>query len=203
VPASPAADPAPGGASARTTLQQRVAAAILEAAAREFAEEGIEASMATVAAAAGIARGTLYRYFPTRTALIAELADATIADAGSRLSDARLDELDARSALERAVRALLEGGDAFVVIARDGAVTTSDPFRRQVSDPLRRIFERAQRTGELRDDLSPRFLTRALLGLLIGVLGTPRPLGREDLVQATTQVFIDGARGKLRAASGE
>lgn len=200
--ASPAANPAPGGAWTRTSLHQRVTAAILDAAARVFAEEGMEASMATVAAAAGIARGTVYRYFPTRNALIAELADATIDAAGTRLRDARLDELDARAAVERAVRAIVEGGDALVVIVRDAAVTTPEPFRRQVFDPVCRVFERAQSTGELRDDLSPRFLTRALLGLLIGVLGTPRALGREDLIQAAAQVFVDGARGKLRAESG-
>jgi hypothetical protein len=52
-----------------TTLHARVSTAILEAAAALPAERGEQASMADVAAAAGMARATVYRYFPNREAL--------------------------------------------------------------------------------------------------------------------------------------
>jgi TetR/AcrR family transcriptional regulator, mexCD-oprJ operon repressor len=48
----------------QTTLHARVSAAILEAAAAVLAERGEQASMADVAAAAGMARATVYRSFP-------------------------------------------------------------------------------------------------------------------------------------------
>jgi AcrR family transcriptional regulator len=45
----------------RQALQQRVATAILDGAARMFAVEGEQANMNDVAAAAGVARATVYR----------------------------------------------------------------------------------------------------------------------------------------------
>src|SRR5919198_2305787 len=66
----------------RQALQERVAAAILEAAARVLATGGEQASMNDVAAAAGVARATLYRYFPSRQALLDELARVAAEEAG-------------------------------------------------------------------------------------------------------------------------
>ena len=57
----------------QTTLHARVSAAILEAAAVVLVERGEQASMADVAAAAGMARATVYRYFPNREALFEAL----------------------------------------------------------------------------------------------------------------------------------
>src|ERR1700733_10145427 len=51
-------------------IQDRVAGAILDAAAGLLAQGGEPPSMNEVAAAAGVARATLYRYFPTRAQLL-------------------------------------------------------------------------------------------------------------------------------------
>ena len=56
----------------RQALQQRVGAAILDGAAQIFAVQGEHASMNDVADAAGVARATVYRYFPNRDALLDE-----------------------------------------------------------------------------------------------------------------------------------
>src|ERR671934_831261 len=74
----------------RQALQERVAAAILEAAARLLATGGEQASMNDVAAAAGVARATLYRYFPSRQVLLDELAQLAVADASAGLAGAGL-----------------------------------------------------------------------------------------------------------------
>src|SRR5438067_11098805 len=52
----------------------RTAAAILDAAAHVFSEQGTGANLAAVAAAAGVSRATLYRYYPNREALLEALA---------------------------------------------------------------------------------------------------------------------------------
>src|SRR5215210_415006 len=91
----------------RPALQQRVADAILEAAARVLAAPG-EASMAEVAAAAGVARATVYRYFPSRDALLEELADVAVGEAAARLASASIDEVSVDEGIGRAIRALVE-----------------------------------------------------------------------------------------------
>src|ERR671926_1599772 len=117
---SSAPEPAPlQPPNPRQALQERVAAAILEAAARVLAVGGGQASMNDVAAAAGIARATLYRYFPSRQALLDELARVAADEAGARLASARVAELAAEEGVRRAVRALIEIGDAFTVVARE------------------------------------------------------------------------------------
>src|SRR4051812_22658004 len=64
----------------RPGLQQRVTAAILDGAAQLFATGAEPASMNEVAEAAGVARATVYRYFPNREALLEALAQAALRD---------------------------------------------------------------------------------------------------------------------------
>jgi AcrR family transcriptional regulator len=154
--------------------------------------------MSEVAAAAGVARATVYRYFPSRQKLLDELAEVAVRDAGRRLAAARIDQLDTRAGVERAVRALVEVGDVIVVLARESLRPEPELFERELAAPLRRLFERGQERGELRTDASPAWLADALVGLVVGVLRSSVSMGREDAIAATTGVFLDGARGGPR-----
>jgi TetR/AcrR family transcriptional regulator, mexCD-oprJ operon repressor len=178
----------------RQALQERVAAAILEAAARVLAVGGEQTSMNDVAAAAGVARATLYRYFPSRQALLDELARVAADEAGARLASARVEELAAEEGVRRAVRALIEVGDPFTVVARERVRPDAEQFERQVLEPLRRLFERAQASGEIRADIPSSWLTDALVGLVVSVLSSRPVLGREDTIAVASALFLDGAR---------
>ena len=178
----------------RQALQERVAAAILDAAARVLAVGGDQASMNDVAAAAGVARATLYRYFPSRQALLDELARIAAAEAGSRLASARVEELAAEEGVRRAVRALIETGDAFTVVARERVRPDPEQFEERVLEPLRRLFEHAQGTGEIRGDIPSSWLTDALVGLVVSILSSRPVLGREDTIAVVSALFLDGAR---------
>jgi TetR/AcrR family transcriptional regulator, mexCD-oprJ operon repressor len=174
------------------SLQQRVAAAILEGAARTLADQGPAASMHDVAAAAGVARATVYRYFPNRQALLDELALLALREVEERLQAARIDELDTYEAIARVVRGLVEIGDPFIVLARERARPAE--FETTLTAPLGRLLERAQAGGDLRDDLAASWLTEALVGIALSVLMARPPRGREDTVAAITNLFLDGAR---------
>jgi TetR/AcrR family transcriptional regulator, mexCD-oprJ operon repressor len=178
----------------RYALQQRVAGAIVEAAARVLADRGEQASMTQVAQAAGVARATVYRYFPTREALLGEVARRAVDDAGARLAAARIDRVPAEEGVSRAVRALADVGEAFVVLAREHIRPDREQFERVVDAPLRALFERGQAEHTIRADVPASLLVEGLLGLAAGALAATPALGREDAIAATTRLLLDGAR---------
>ncbi len=173
-----------------------MAAAILDGAARVFALEGEQASMNDVAAAAGVARATVYRYFPNRQALLDELTQAALSDAEERLASARIDEVTPEEGIARAVRALVDVGDSFVLLARQRVRADPERFERTLIQPLSRLLERGQAAGDIRDDISGARLTESLIGSIIGMLVSTRPLGRDDVITTITGLFLDGARSR-------
>jgi TetR/AcrR family transcriptional regulator, mexCD-oprJ operon repressor len=184
-------DPAP-----RQALQQRVAAAILDGAAQIFAFQGEQASMNDVAEAAGVARATVYRYFPNREALLDELTRAAVSDVDARLEAARIDEVAPEEGIARAVRALVDVGDSFVLLARERQRSEAERFERKLTHPLRQLFERGQADGDIRPDIASARLTESLIGLIVGVLTSSPPLGREDMTATITGLFLNGARAR-------
>jgi TetR/AcrR family transcriptional regulator, mexCD-oprJ operon repressor len=180
--------------AAQQGLQRRVSSAILEAAATVFATRGAHASMNDVAMEAGVARATLYRYFPSRQALLQELVDIALIDAGARLSAARIAELPVEEAVRRAVRALMDLGDAFILIAREHARGDGKRFDEHVALPLRALCTRGQEASVLRDDASSEWLTEFLIVTVTSALVTAHGVGRDDLVELVASVFFDGAR---------
>jgi TetR/AcrR family transcriptional repressor of mexCD-oprJ operon len=178
----------------RQALQERVAAAILDAAARVLAERGDQASMTDVATAAGVARATVYRYFPSREALLRRVGELAVAEAGARLAASRIGEVAPHDGVARAVRALADVGDAFIVLARERVEPDRKQFEAAVIRPLRELFDRGQDVGAFRTDLSTSWLVEAFVGLIASVLAARPKLGREDTIAAITSLFLDGAR---------
>jgi TetR/AcrR family transcriptional regulator, mexCD-oprJ operon repressor len=182
--------------ASRPALQQRVAAAILDGAAEMFAVQGEQASMNDVAEAAGVARATVYRYFPNREALLEELALVAVNDVAARLASARIDEVAPEEGVARAVRALVDVGNWFVLLARERRRSDPERFERQLTQPIRQLFERGQAVGDIRQDITSARLTESLIGLIIGILTSSPPLGREDMIATITSLFLDGARAR-------
>ena len=179
-----------------TPRSDRTAAATLDAAARVLADRGVSANMAEVAAAGGISRATLYRYYPSRETLLEALAAQALTDAGSRVADAGLERCPVPEALERIVRALLAVGDRYAVLL--SAQVDPDPAEadRVVGVPLRTVFARGIDEGVLRDDLPPELLQELFGGLLTAAIRLvgDRRLGLEEAAATTTALFLDGAR---------
>ncbi|MEZ0112608.1 AcrR family transcriptional regulator [Catenulispora sp. EB89] len=82
-PTTPATTTSPAAAAASATTPEasrplradaaRNRALLLTAAADEFAEHGLEASVADIARRAGVGKGTVFRHFPTKDDLIAAI----------------------------------------------------------------------------------------------------------------------------------
>ena len=180
----------------RPALRERVSAAILEAAAGVLAERGEQASMSDVAAAAGVARATVYRYFPNREALLEALGRLALEDAGERLAAARLAEVPVDEGLARAVRALVTVGDRFVVLARERGRPDPEEFDARIAAPLRELLARGQHDHHVRADVPAAWLTESLFGLVVSVLASGPALGLDDTIAAISSVFLDGARAR-------
>jgi TetR/AcrR family transcriptional regulator, mexCD-oprJ operon repressor len=182
--------------AASTPRHDRTASAILDAAAHTLVEHGGSANMAEVAAAAGVSRATLYRYYPTREALLQALAVQALADAGARLTDAGLDRCPVPEAIERIVRALLTVGDRYAVLLEEEIEHKAADADRLVGDHIRSVFARGLEDGVLRDDLPGELLQKLFGGLLVAAIKIvgERSLGLEETAAATTALFLDGAR---------
>lgn len=154
--------------------------------------------MSEVASAAGVARGTVYRYFQGREALLDALGRVAVEEAGRGLAAARLDEVAIEEAFARAVRALVLVGDYFVVLARERASVERGEFERRVGGVLRALLERGRALGEIRTDVPVGWLVEALIGVIVSVLGAGSTAGVEDKVDAITSLFLDGARADSR-----
>jgi AcrR family transcriptional regulator len=163
--------------------------AILTAARALASEGGIAAvQVAPVAERAGIAAGTVYRYFPSKTALVAELVTALAQSEIAALSKAADAAPGPLSALAAAVatfgmRALSDRRLAFALIA--------EPVDRDVDDArvkyrkaLAGAFEariRAAVAGGHLPDQDPPAAAPALVGALIeGLIGPLAPQTSDD-----------------------
>ena len=153
----------------RQTLQQRVAAAILEGAARTFALQGEQASMNDIAAAAGWPGPRCTATSPNRQALFDELALAAVNDADAGLAAARIDEVAPEEGVVRAVRALVDVGDSFVLLARHECAPTPSASSAGSSSRCATCSSAVRPTGDIRRDITSARLTESLIGLIVGV----------------------------------
>ncbi len=170
--------------------------AILDGAAHVFAMQGDQASMHDVAEAAGVARATVYRYFPNREILLHELTTASAGAVSARLLSARICEVAPEEGITRTVRALVEVGDSFVLLARERQRPDVDRFERELAQPIRELFERGQASGDIRADIATARLIESLIGLIVSLLSSTPRLGKEDLTATITGLFLDGARAR-------
>jgi AcrR family transcriptional regulator len=187
------------------SVTRRLAArhAAIVAAAGEAARDGGMAAVqiAPVATRAGIAAGTVYRYFPGKTdlvaALLAEISAREIA-ALRRSADVAPGPMSALSAMIMtfAVRALRDRRLTYAAIA-EPVDADLDPERRKFRQKLAGEFAlriaTAIKGGHLPEQDSALAAT-ALLGLLIeGLIGplAPDATGRErDVIQSLTLIAL-------------
>jgi AcrR family transcriptional regulator len=149
---------------------------LLSAAARAFAEQGTDVSIAEIAQRAGIAKGTVFRHFATKddliAAIMAEMLDSLIATA-TGLADAA----DPAAAL---LEFMTTGTE---LLARDRALcevvgrpSLQQPTVRAGIDRLCEVVEtltdRARKAGSVRTDITGQDIVL----LLSGVHQTAAPL---------------------------
>ena len=180
-------------------LRDQVRAGILDVAATVLAERGVTASMTDIAQAAqdaGIARETLYRYFPSRDKLLYALYEAALTDLTDRLAEARLDAVPIEEAVARMTRATIAVTSRHRALGLFGqAPREARRVERRLAAPLRAVFERGAGCGAFRRDLPVHTLAELYFSLLEGVVSRviSRRLGVEEASASVTTLFLNGA----------
>jgi TetR/AcrR family fatty acid metabolism transcriptional regulator len=174
---------------------------ILDAAVRVFAKKGFYATrVSEIAMAAGVADGTIYLYFDSKDALLVSLFEDRVQKLLAFLSDELPRAPNAPQKLRRIIElqlGLLEEerdlAEVLTVILRQSTKLMKEhaaPKFGAYLDAIARVVAEGQESGELRGDLSPHLVARAIFGALDGITMT-WALGKADrggLVRASGQL---------------
>jgi AcrR family transcriptional regulator len=142
---------------------------LLDAAARVFAEQGMDASVDDIARDAGVGVGTLYRRFPTKDDLIAAVLDDRFETVAATI-EAAADVDDPWAALEAAMAALAEAAVFHRALLHNLSYSGChaplvQAAKERVLARFETILARAHAAGAVRDDVVARDLL-ALSGML-------------------------------------
>jgi len=160
-------------------------------AARALVSEGgwSEAQVASVAASAGMATGTVYRYFPSKAELFAKVLSAVSQREVDVLTDIAVSGGPALGRLHSAVatfvrRAMRNPRLAYALIAEpcdkeiDEARLT---YRAAISVVIRSIIESGLAAKEVRPDVQPDIAATVIVGgFMEGLIGPLSPLSRQQ-----------------------
>jgi AcrR family transcriptional regulator len=172
---------------------------IVAAATEVFAERGLEASTADIAARAGVGEATLFRRFPTKDDLITAIIAVQFEEAAD-LATSCLEEEDPWRGLERflyemAARASVDHGVSDAAKERCMASPALAAERRRIIDLTSQLVRRAQKVGVLRADIAGQDLM-FLMSAIASLGESPFPGLRADLWKRYLGIVLDGLRPK-------
>ncbi|MBP6620689.1 MAG: TetR/AcrR family transcriptional regulator [Alcaligenes sp.] len=161
------------------------------AAARALVSEGgwQEAQVASVAAAAGIATGTVYRYFPSKAELFAEVLSLVSQREVDVLTEIAQADGSSTLRLHAAVasfvkRAMRNPRLAYALIAEpcDKEIDAARlVYRAAISQVIHSIVSAGQVAGEMRSDVQPDIAATVIVGgFMEGLIGPLSPLSRQQ-----------------------
>lgn len=143
---------------------------ILEAAKEEFTRSGANASLDDIARQAGVGPGTLYRHFPTREELLLGVYRSELEKLAA--AERKLGESKAPAEALRAWLLLFVDAIAAKQLIAPALNTLLGERSKevegchvQVKGALRTLVKRAVASGDIRKDLDPMDLLRALVGV--------------------------------------
>jgi AcrR family transcriptional regulator len=166
------AEPSPPGRKPRAD-GQRNRERLVDAAKAAFSDAGADVSLEEIARRAGVGIGTLYRHFPTRDAIVEAVyrrAVQQLAGSAQRL----LGSLAPGEALHQWMRLFVDYIATKKVIAPALGSIVGGPTDlyassgAQIADAMSLLVERAAAVADIRPDVDPNDLLRALLGFTYG-----------------------------------
>jgi AcrR family transcriptional regulator len=179
----------------RRADSERNRARLLETAKAAFAEKGSGASLDEIARIAGVGAGTLYRHFPTRDALVTAVyrnETEQLVSAADRLAETHppvaalrewlllfVDYIATKHGMSEVLNSMV-GGTSELYSASTAQMTLA----------ISKLVDRAVASGDIRLDLDPLDLLRALAGVANIGLGSDGERAAKRLVD----ILIAGVR---------
>lgn len=161
------------------------------------------ASMAQIAAAAGVGRATVHRHFASREELLHEIGRrsldtwaaslASVADAAASGDPTRI-----RAALEDLLAQFVADAEAAGIALTDPTVINEPGLRARAEVLFAEevaLYAAAQEAGVLRADVPARWLGHTVYGLLVSVRDAlvAGDVARRDAVDLVRSTFFEGA----------
>jgi AcrR family transcriptional regulator len=188
------AEPAEPGRKSRAD-GQRNRERLLQTAKAAFADTGPDVSLEEIARRAGVGIGTLYRHFPNRDAIVEAVYRREVqqlADAAARLQETLppgealhewmrlfVDYIATKKVIGSALGSMV--GGVSELFAASGALITG---------AMSALVERASASGDIRADVDPADLLRALAGFTYGATGPDWEASALRLID----ILMDGLR---------
>jgi len=172
---------------------------LVDAAKAGFTEVGLNVSLEEIARRAGVGIGTLYRHFPTREAVVEAVYRREVEHLAEAVPQL-LQTLPAGEALHRWMHLFVDYIATKRIIAPSlgaAAARTSPLYASSVeliTNAISTLVKRASASGDVRKDIDPSDLLRAMVGVSYG---NP-DAGWEASARRLINLLMDGLRRKSR-----
>jgi AcrR family transcriptional regulator len=170
---------------------------LIDAAKAGFSSVGLDVSLEEIARRAGVGIGTLYRHFPTREAVVEAVYRREVEHLAEAVPQL-LQTSPAGEALHQWMHLFVDFIATKRIIAPSlaaAAVRTSTPTSAElITSALSTLVKRAIACGDVRKDIDPSDLLRAMVGVSYG---NP-DAGWEASARRLIDILMDGLRRKSR-----
>jgi AcrR family transcriptional regulator len=163
---------------------------ILAAARAAFTAQGIDVPITAIARRAGVGPATLYRHFPTRSALVTEAFAEQLAACVAVLDDALADPDPWRgfcAVIEKVcAMQVADRGFTAAFLSEFPEAVDHERERRRAEEGIAELVRRAQEAGKLRADFAPDDITL----LLLANCGVAEGVGEQELAAAASRRLV-------------
>lgn len=155
------------------------------------------ASMQEIAAAAGVGRTTLHRYFPSREALIRSIAMDALRECESAIEESRIGEGPVAEALQRLFERLVPIGERYHFLLAEAQLDDDPEYltaEEKIDAPICGLIERGREDGTLRADVPVAWIFKSVETLLFAAWEGVREgeLAPRDTPRLATETLLHG-----------
>lgn len=208
----------PRSAALSERMKRASTAAILEAAEQVFAEEGFQAATtARIAARAGVSKGLVFNYFPTKEDLLAEIVRRRLSEQLAFWRTLRLDgppESQLREIVDRGLDAVVRHPHAhrlyLLLLVQPGASKVVSDAVESIKPALAEYYAMLERLFKALGSRNPKLQTILFQTALAGVAQVltlqpdlahkPALLPLDQIKEHLVLAAVRGARGTARSS---